>query len=82
MKYDLARPVAVAGNTQVQGVTQIRPELEGVVAVDLGHVVDELNLPLALRQRAVALVRAKRIPKLDCRLARHPRCRSKAMPEV
>jgi hypothetical protein len=54
-----AGAVGVTGVAQVEGVAQVRAEADGVVAVDLGPIVVELQNLLALFERAVAVLRAE-----------------------
>ena len=63
-------------------IAQVGAEFEAVVAVDLGDVIDELNLPLALRQRAIALVDAESVPELWRRPGSGSWMSKAGMPEV
>jgi hypothetical protein len=65
VEVQLAGPVGVAGNPQVHGIAKVRAELEAVVAVDLGHVIDKLNLPLALVSGQLHWLTPKPYPSLS-----------------
>src|SRR5260221_6587869 len=58
----------VARNAQIVSVANIRSELEGVIAADFGPVVHKLILVLALKKRAIALIRTEGIShaKIGC----------------
>ncbi len=56
MEVQLPGAVRVGRNAEVAAITQIGANFEGVVAVDHGPVVDDLELVFALGQRAVAAV--------------------------
>ena len=55
----------VAGNAQVVSAPDIGAELEGVIALNLCPVVDELILVFILNQRAIATVHAERIAETE-----------------
>src|SRR5438105_4251004 len=59
VKGQLAGAVAVAGNTQIQGIADVAAKLNRMVAEDFGPVVDELILILAFQQGTVAAVDAE-----------------------
>src|SRR5581483_2920273 len=47
--------MAIARNTQVQGIADIRTELKRVIAANFADVVHKLELAFQLRQRAIAV---------------------------
>src|ERR1700683_2558765 len=53
--------MAVARYAQVLRETYIGAHFESVVAMNLGHVINELELAFCFRERAVALVDAERV---------------------
>jgi len=54
----------IARNAQVVGAADVGAKFEGVVALNLGPVVDELDLFLIFVQRAVTAVHAQRVAEL------------------
>ena len=65
VELQLARAMPVARNAQVQRVADVGAELDGVVALELRPVVDELELPLVLAQRAVAARELQRVAEVE-----------------
>src|SRR5512140_2654910 len=57
--------MAVARHAKVVRLPDVRAELEGVVALDLRPIVDELDLLLIFDQWAIAAIHPKRIAKLE-----------------
>src|SRR5919106_2564789 len=55
----------IAWNPEIHRAANVRPELDGVVAEELRPVVDELELPLVLTQRAVAARELQRVTEVE-----------------
>src|SRR5215471_20539732 len=62
---ELPRPVRVARHPQVVSVPDIASELDGVTAANVRPIVHKLVLVLAFGQRAVALIVAQGVAKLE-----------------
>jgi hypothetical protein len=65
IELQFARAMPVAGHAKVVGPANVGPELEGVVALNLRPVIDELILILILDQRAVTAVDAQRVTEAE-----------------
>ena len=65
VELQFARAMPVARNPQVHRVPDIGAELDGVIALELRPVVDELELPLVLTQRTVAARELQRVAEVE-----------------
>src|SRR5437762_9372317 len=56
--------MVVARDSEILRVPEICAELEGVIPMDLAHVINKLVLPLKLLERAIATIIVQRVAKL------------------
>ena len=73
VEVEQAGAIVIRRHAQVASIAKVSANLDGVVALDKGPVVDDLELILFFNKRAVATVDVRDHRRRQCRLFRRRR---------